>query len=90
MNVRNDPAKLRSFVSDLAANALFWENTMKKLALATNRLGNSWRDDQYLVFKSEIQSVIRSLEKFGEDTRKTMDELSRDAEKLEKERSVGR
>lgn len=85
----NDPAKLRSFRSDLAANAIFWEAMLKKLEVAMNRLGDSWRDDQYKVFQNEILMVKRSLEKLSEDTRKTMDELERDALKLEKYRNIG-
>ena len=84
----NDPAKLRSFRSDLAANAAFWEAMLKKLEIGMNRLGDSWRDDQYKVFQKEIFMVKRSLEKFSEDTKKTMDELGRDAEKLEKYQSI--
>lgn len=85
----NDPAKLRSFRSDLAANAIFWEAMLKKLEVAMNRLGDSWKDDQYKVFQNEIFMVKRSLEKLSEDTRKTMDELERDALKLEKYRNIG-
>ena len=85
----NDPAKLRSFRSDLAANAIFWEAMLKKLEVAMNRLGDSWRDDQYKVFQNEILMVKRSLEKLSKDTRKTMDELERDALKLEKYRNIG-
>lgn len=86
--ITNDPAKLRSFRSDLAANAAFWEAMFKKLEVGMNRLGDTWRDDQYHVFRNEIDSVMRSLDKFSEDTKKTMDELDRDAEKLERIQSV--
>jgi uncharacterized protein YukE len=85
-----DPAKLRSFCSELASNAAFWEAMLKDLENGMGRLGNSWRDDQYHAFKNEIYSVLRSIEKFSEDTKKTIDELNKDAERLEKYQSVGR
>jgi uncharacterized protein YukE len=85
-----DPAKLRSFCSDLAVNASFWEAMLNDLEKGMARLGDSWRDDQYGTFRNEVYSVLRTLENFSEDTKKTIDELSRDAEHLEKYQSVGR
>ena len=87
-HIKNDPVKLREFCSDLSANAEFWNSTLKNIESGLAHLGESWRDDQFQDFRNQVYSVLRSIEGFSEDAKKTITELENDADAIEKIQNV--
>ncbi|WP_209428306.1 hypothetical protein [Pararhodobacter sp. SW119] len=88
--IRNDPAKLRVFCDQLTQNRAFWYETLTRLDHGLAMLGEGWKDDQYFAFKDEVSKVLMSLEDYMEQCQRTINELNRDAEALEKLYSIGR
>lgn len=82
--IKQDPHKLRGFCAELTAHAVFWEAEIGNLHAKLAKLGESWRDDQYVTFQQEVQGLRRSLAKFSDDTQRVVVQLEQDAEKMEK------
>ena len=81
--IRQDPQKLRDFCEQLNGHASFWQNSIGQLGNFMNRLGHSWRDEQFQEFVTQVTQLKASLDQFETETKTTIAELHQDAEKLE-------
>ena len=81
--IKQDPQKLRDFCNDLSNHASYWQETIGQLENYMVRLGHSWRDEQFNEFGKEVSQLKLSLNKFETATRVAVEELLKDAERLE-------
>lgn len=78
--VHVDPEQLRTFSEILAQFAQRVHDYDAKLAHEVDRLGNTFRDQDYAKFREAFQSSRQLLKRFVEETQKVVPELKRDAE----------
>jgi len=78
-----DPEKLRDFANQLKSFAGNIEHIMDLLKGAMGRLGESWRDQEYMKFAQQYMAAQQLLSRFVEETRKTAPLLERDAQAIE-------
>ncbi len=81
--IRQDPQKLRDFCEQLNGHASYWQNSIGQLGNIMSRLGQSWQDEQFREFVKEVTQLKTSLDKFAGETKTTIAELHRDADRLE-------
>lgn len=78
--VHVDPEHLRTFSDVLTQFAQRVHDFDAKLAHEVDRLGNSFRDQDYVRFREAFQSSRQLLKRFVEETRKVVPELKNDAD----------
>ncbi len=83
MQVHADPQKLREFCDELDRCSAGWKNGMQALDLYIQRLGDSWRDDQFEQFAGEVRKLKQCLDTFSSDLEDMKINLSGDIENLE-------
>lgn len=84
--VNVDPEELRRFAGDLKkfnANVL---QRFDKLTRETNRLGNSWQDQEFEKFKNHALPMLQLLKRFTNESDKLIPKLQRDADAIEEYR----
>jgi hypothetical protein len=84
----SDPERLREFALQLKSYNDFVETMMASVRQGTKRLGQSWRDPQFEEFETILERTRNLLVNFTMETKKTVELLKRDAEKLEDIRNV--
>lgn len=84
--IEQDPLKLRGYADHLNGDAQYWNGLMKKLANMTRELGQTWDDEQYREFCSQVRQLQSELNEFSLSTQKVASKLINDAEKLEEYR----
>ncbi len=81
--VEGDPEKLKSFADDLKKFNDNIQQTFSKLNQETNRLGNSWQDQEFEKFKSSFIPTLQALQKFVNESDKLIPKLRLLAEEIE-------
>lgn len=65
--VISDPAEIRRFQAALRTfNGEIGSNT-KRIRAQLSSLGSAWRDQEYVRFSNELESVIKSFERYLQD-----------------------
>ncbi len=81
-----DPEKLKSFAGDLKKFNDNIQQTFDKLNQQTNRLSESWQDQEFEKFKCSFLPTLKSLQDFTSETDKVIPKLRQDAEDIEEYR----
>jgi hypothetical protein len=86
--VHVDPEQLRAFSEILAQFAQRVHEFDAKFAHEVDRLGNTFRDQDYVKFREAFLSSRQLLKRFVEETRKVVPDLKRDAELIAQSQKV--
>lgn len=78
-----DPEKLRSFARELKSFTEACDNYANALNSKINRLGTTWRDQEYQNFVSHFLPTKELLKKFVEESRRIEPLLEKDAAAIE-------
>ena len=79
-----DPQSLRQFADELRQFNEFIEETLADLNQKINRLGQTWRDQEYEKFMRVFQGTKRLLESFSVEASAIIPQLENEAELAEK------
>lgn len=77
------PEKLRAFANLLRGYAELTGNSMGNLNTQLQRLGSTWRDQEYDRFAQEFQKTKAQLAALQAEIQKLVPELDSDAQKAE-------
>lgn len=77
------PEKLRAFANQLRGYAELTGNCMGTLNTQLQRLGSSWRDQEYDRFEQEFQKTKAQLVALQAEIQKLVPELESDAQKAD-------
>ena len=81
--IKADPEKLRGFAGDLKKFNETILQTIDKLNRETNRLGNSWRDQEFEKFRSNFIPTVQALKEFTGESEKLIPKLRKHADSIE-------
>jgi len=77
------PEKIRAFANQLRGYAEVTGNSMGTLNMQLQRLGSSWRDQEYDRFVQEFQKTKAQLGALQAEIQKLVPELESDAQKAD-------
>ena len=83
-----DPEKLRNFARQLKQFGDFVDLSVDALNLALDRLGGSWRDQEYREFLQLVKGTQQRLRNFVQEVDKVVPQLNGDADVLEEYRRL--
>ena len=79
-----DPQSLRQFNDELRQFNEFIEEFLIDIKHKLNRLGETWRDQEYEKFTNVFQGTKRLLENFNDEAAKIVPQLEKEADLAEK------
>lgn len=79
-----DADKLRHLIGTLKAYADDLEEYSDTLAAGIERLGETWRDEQFDLFSDEFTATAVVLHRLGQEVRNVVPHLEQDAATIEK------
>lgn len=87
--VINDAQVLREFSRTLKNFSQLLSESMGSLRNKTSQLGDSWRDDQFETFESELQRTQAILREFVTEAERVVPRLDHFADGIERVRQIG-
>ncbi len=77
-----DPDRLRAIAEELSMFSSDVNTELTVLKNELNRLGRTWRDEEFTKFENAIQPLHRILEAFHEEITRSKPEMLADAEAI--------
>jgi uncharacterized protein YukE len=88
--VHIDPEQLRNFAGELKKFNKVVNSYFQAMPGEMNRLGNTWRDQEYEKFKRGFGPALQKLSVFTQETEKVIPQIERDASAIEDYQKRGR
>ena len=78
-----DPEELRRFAQLLAVSTLEINDLLSRIRNGLNRLGETWRDQEYQSFSSQLEQTLQVFNRFTQESDQFSEHLGRKAEPIE-------